>query len=80
MADGFKVLLVNPPFLPQHGRYSRYNRSPGITKSGTLYYPLWIAFAAGVLERAGFEVKLIDCPAQCIDLNGLLEIAEGFKP
>ena len=80
MADNFKILMVNPPFLPEHGRFSRYNRSPGITKSGTLYYPLWLSFATGVLEKAGFDVRLIDCPAQRIDLNGLLEIVTNFKP
>jgi len=80
MNNNFKVLIVNPPFLPEYGRYSRYNRSPGITKSGTLYYPLWTAFATGVLEKAGFDVKLIDCPAQRINLNGLLEKVDEYHP
>jgi radical SAM superfamily enzyme YgiQ (UPF0313 family) len=52
-----KALFLNPPFLP---RFSREQRSPAVTKSGTLYYPMWLAYAAGVQEDAGIEVTLID--------------------
>ncbi len=52
-----KILLLNPPFLP---RYSREQRSPAVTKSGTLYYPMWLSYAAGLLEDNGFECTLID--------------------
>ena len=48
-----KILLLNPPF---HPRYSREQRSPAVTKGGTLYYPFWLAFAAGVLEREGQKI------------------------
>ena len=46
-----RVLFLNPPF---HPRFSREQRSPAVTKSGTLYYPKWLATAAGVAiqERA----------------------------
>ena len=47
-----RVALVNPPFLP---RYSRCQRSPAVTRSGTLYYPMWLSYATGHLEQNGFE-------------------------
>ena len=59
-----KVLFLNPPFLP---RFSREQRSPAVTKSGTIYYPIWLATAAGVTEEAGFEVDLVDAPARGYD-------------
>jgi hypothetical protein len=31
-----------------------------VTKSGTIYFPIWLAFATGVLEDAGHEVVLTD--------------------
>ena len=34
------VLFLNPPFLP---RFSREQRSPAVTKSGTYYYPKWLS-------------------------------------
>jgi len=54
------ILAINPPFLK---RYSREQRSPAVTKSGTFYYPMWLAYATGYLEDAGFDVTLIDSPA-----------------
>ena len=72
-----KVLLLNPPFFP---RYSRSQRSPAVTKSGTLYYPAWLAYATAVLEARGIEVKLIDAPAQGLTKKDVKEIARDFNP
>ena len=64
-----RVLLLNPPFKTEHGKYSRDQRSPAITKSGTLYYPVWLAYATGVLEQAGYAAKLVDACADLIPLE-----------
>jgi len=72
-----KVLMLNPPFLP---KYSRNSRSPAVTKAGTLYYPIWLSYAAGVLEKDGFEVKLVDAPAQGLTLERTVAIAADFRP
>ena len=55
-----RVLFLNPPF---HPRFSREQRSPAVTKSGTLYYPKWLATAAGVAIQNGHDVDLVDSPA-----------------
>ena len=47
-----RVLFLNPPF---HPRFSREQRSPAVTKSGTLYYPKWLATAAGVAIKNGAQ-------------------------
>ena len=72
-----KIMMLNPPFLEN---YSRASRSPAVTKGGTIYYPLWLAYATGVLEKESHEVKLIDAPAKNISLENTLEIVEKFKP
>lgn len=72
-----KILLLNPPFM---GKYSRCSRSPAITKSGTLYYPLWLSYATGVLEKEGFEVKLVDAPANSYSKADAIKIAKNFNP
>ncbi|HQN17677.1 MAG TPA: radical SAM protein [Syntrophobacteraceae bacterium] len=72
-----RVLSLNPPFLP---KFSREQRSPAVTKSGTLYYPMWLSYATGVLEDAGFDVKLIDAPAQQKDVREVLDISKAFQP
>lgn len=71
------VLFLNPPF---HPNYSRSQRSPGVIKSGVVYYPLWLAYAAGTLEEDGFPVKLVDAPAGGLDLKRVVEIAESQQP
>lgn len=58
-----KILFLNPPFHSEFGKFSREQRSPAITKSGTFYYPMWLCYAAITLEQAGHDVVLIDAPA-----------------
>jgi len=72
-----KVLLINPPFLP---KFSRSSRSPAVTKSGTIYYPLWLAHAAGLLEKRGHEVMLIDFPAEGKELADYCQRLKDFAP
>ena len=69
--------MLNPPFLP---KFSRTSRSPAVTKGGTIYYPIWLSYATGVLEKEGFEVKLIDAPARGYDLNEVLNLVKNFSP
>ena len=75
-----KILCLNPPFKTEYGRFSRTSRSPAITKSGTIYYPIWLCYAAGVLEDAGHEVKVIDSCAYEYDLEKTLRLIAEFKP
>jgi radical SAM superfamily enzyme YgiQ (UPF0313 family) len=72
-----KILALNPPFLP---KYSRESRSPAVTKSGTLYYPMWLCYAVGYLEKAGHEVRLIDAPATGMMTESVIEAVRGFEP
>lgn len=71
------VLLINPPFLP---KFSRFSRSPAVTKSGTIYYPIWHAYATGVLEKEGHDVRLVDAPADGLSREACFKIATDFQP
>lgn len=53
-----KVLLLN---LPYPFEISRASRWPEKTKSGTLYYPYWLCYAAGVLLEKGIDALVVDC-------------------
>ena len=72
-----RITAVNPPFITG---YSRGQRSPAVTKSGTLYYPIWLAYATGALEKAGHEVDLIDAPADGLDIEQTIERINRFDP
>lgn len=72
-----KILLLNPPFLK---KFSRPQRSPAVTKSGTLYFPMWLAYAAGVLMENGFDVDLVDAPADGYVLYDIIERVKKYQP
>jgi len=74
------ILLINPPFLGRHGKFSREQRSPAITKSGTLYYPMWLSYATGVLEQHEFNATLLDCPAENIQISDIEAYVKQHKP
>ena len=69
-----RVLFLNPPF---HPRFSREQRSPAVTKSGTLYYPKWLATAAGVAIKNGHEVDLVDAPAGGFSVKAVIDRIEA---
>ena len=72
-----KIWVLNPPFLK---RYSRPQRSPAVTKSGTIYFPIWLASCVGVLEEAGYEVRFTDAPAGGLDIQETLRLGDQLKP
>lgn len=75
-----KILCLNPPFKTEHGRFSRTSRSPAITKSGTIYYPIWLCYVAGVLEQENHDVKVIDSCAYEYSIDKTLQLTHDFRP
>lgn len=71
------ILTLNAPY---HPKFSRSQRSPAVIKSGVMYYPIWLAYATGVLEQEGFNVRLLDAPAEGYDLQYVLDFCEQFRP
>jgi len=71
------TLVLNPPY---HPRYSRSQRSPAVIKSGVIYYPIWLAYATGVLEQDRFAVRLVDAPAAGLDLQAVLGLVDEWQP
>jgi len=72
-----KVTFLNPPYHPM---FSRESRSPCVTKSSTLYWPMFLAYAAGFTEADGNSIQLIDSPAMDIDLAQTLDRITDFGP
>ena len=72
-----KILLVNPPFKFKLSRASRW---PEFTKSGTLYYPIWLSYAAGVLMQKGHNVILLDAVARGWSFEDAILKIKEFKP
>lgn len=68
-----KIFFINPPYKAEYGKFSRESRSPAITKSGALYYPLWLIYAAAYCEKKGYEIEFLDAPAKPMDETESME-------
>ena len=73
-----KIFFLNPPFRDQH--FSRSQRSPGVIKSGTMYYPYWLAHAAALVEEAGHSIHLLDAPADGRSRAEVFDAIRDFGP
>jgi len=74
-----KIALLNPPYKGK--RYSRDSRSPAVTRSGTIYYPIWLSYAAGALDETGdFDIKIIDSPASNLSFENTIKNIKDFSP
>lgn len=73
-----KIYLINPPFLPHFVRCGRWQ---GVRARGkTLYYPIWLSYATGVLEQHSYETRLVDAIARKWTYNEALNDIAMFDP
>lgn len=75
-----KIFFLNPPFKTEIGKFSRASRSPAITKSGTIYNPLWLAYACAYAESKNNETKLYDSCAEQTNIYDTIKIIKEFNP
>lgn len=73
------IVFVNPPFKSEYGKFSRESRSPAVTKSGALYYPLWLIYAAAYCKEQGHSVGFIDAPAKPLNEGQTLEAIRALE-
>ncbi|MCX6803188.1 MAG: cobalamin B12-binding domain-containing protein, partial [Candidatus Diapherotrites archaeon] len=72
-----KVLLLSPPFIK---KFSRTSRSPGVSKGGCVYFPIWLAYAVGALEKSGFETMLLDASGENLTTTETIKKIKEFEP
>jgi|Deesub1362A_J573_1020465.scaffolds.fasta_scaffold00035_146 radical SAM superfamily enzyme YgiQ (UPF0313 family) len=71
-----KVYLLNPPYFPRFIRSARWQDTG---RGGTLYYPVWLAYACGFLEQY-YETRLVDAPAWNWDRQRVIEDVRSHRP
>jgi len=71
-----KIYLLNPPYFPHFGRGARWQDTG---RGGTLYYPIWLSYAAAALEN-NHEIKLVDAPAWNWSRDDVLDDIKMFNP
>lgn len=72
-----KVLLLNPPYLPNFIRSSRCTWLP---ISGSNWYPIFLGYATGWLQKHGHTAKLIDGVVAKYTPEDVYTVAKDFKP
>lgn len=72
-----KVCLINPPFTERFCRSARWQAS---SKGTALWMPIWLIYATGVLDKAGYETLLIDSPARKQSRAELYNEVKEFNP
>lgn len=72
-----KILFLNLPYLFDISRASRW---PEKTKSGTLYYPYWLCYAAGVCMEQGYDVELVDCITRKMTREDTVALVQKQSP
>jgi len=72
-----KIFFLNPPYPRKISRASRW---PEVTKSGTLYYPFWLAYACGFAQKKGHEVFLFDAIAKLNSRDDVVDKIKKFNP
>jgi len=72
-----RVLLLNPPFKKN---YIRSARSTWPSISGSNWYPIFLGYAAGWLEKHGHEVLLVDALVEELTIGETVKKAKEFKP
>ena len=65
------ITFLNPPF---HYRFSRESRSPAVSKSGTLYFPKWLCYAAAYSRKMGHKIDVIDAPPRNLSVDDVVDL------
>lgn len=72
-----RVLMLMPPFVEGFMRNARWD---AMTVSGTNWYPIFMAYCTGLLEKEKHEVKLVDAQVDRLTPQRVYDIAREFSP
>ena len=86
--NGINIVIINPPNIDKESYIARSaDRWPHRVKKGKLFsnkifpkYPLYLLYAAAVLEEAGFKVTVIDAAERNYDINQTVNLLKGIRP
>ena len=71
-----KIYLLNAPYVPRFGRSMRWQDTG---RAGTLYYPVWLAYATALVGEH-YEARLVDAPAWEWTREQTLADVRRFEP
>lgn len=72
-----KTLLLNPPYEKHFIRSARWAAK---SISGSNWYPIWLAYCTGLLEKHGHEAKLVDALVEEYSNEKTVDLAAEYQP
>lgn len=72
-----RILLINPQYKEKYIHSARWD---GLTISGSHWYPIFLAYTTGLLEKQGHECFLLDAEADNVSDEKVLMSAVWLKP
>lgn len=72
-----RVLLMTPPYIPGYMRNARWD---GMGASGSQWYPIYLAYCTGLLEKEGHEVRLLDAQVDRLTHEETYRRVQDFSP
>lgn len=72
-----RIVLLNPPYKKYFIRSARWTAQ---AISGSNWYPIWLAYCAGLLEKHGHQVTLLDALAEGISSRETCRRVADFAP
>ena len=72
-----KVFLLNPPYVPEFMRSARW---AAVSISGSNWYPIYLAYCTGLLEKYSHKTKLVDGPVDKLSHEDVFKMTEDFSP
>lgn len=70
-----KIFLINPP-----GDVIRTGRWVRKTRARQNWFPIFLGYATGTLEKSGYECKLVDASASQMSFEDTDKLIESYKP
>jgi len=79
-----KIYVLHPPFVLNSIFMSNFFRCTrwqgGVSRGGTFWYPIFLSYTTGVLEKAYKNVRLVDAPAWKWDEKKVIQDVKKFGP
>ncbi len=72
-----RVLLLAPPFVPRFMRNARWDV---IGIGGSDWYPIYLGYCTGLLEREGHQTKLLDAQVDNLTHEETYSAVRSFGP
>ena len=72
-----RILLLNPPYVPEFMRSARW---AAVSISGSNWYPIYLAYCTGLLEKYGHKTKLVDGPVDKLSHEDVFNMSSDFSP